>query len=291
MRRIVAKASSAEACRDKLCRGADSLEIQLIELDFDKEDRLKEFLPYADKISSVHTPLSRKRGVCIYDTPEMNREVLRNTFYLANRLAAGKAERIGVVVHQDISYGNALRKGCEDNAEVCLECLEAYPGTSLLIENTSILNMVTTDYDEPIMTAQKLIEKAPEMKDRIRVLIDTIHLTMASRTMYDETEDIMKQMELVIARNSSLVGQVHLANCIGCGCMYTLKHNHGCDFDEASPEQMYYFNRLMQILTEKVPDADLCIEVSEKDYRQGVNFAHIRRLVRQWQSGMKLPQQ
>ncbi len=284
MYEIVAKTEMRKAeFIDRLKRGADSLEIQLLPK---PNDNMKLLLPYTDKVHVVHTMLDHGIGreVEFEDMDDWAVAQLDEGFKIAQAFSQRK-RMVGVVMHLQTGYTYLKQHQMFQPAFLKLETmLEKYPNTYALIENGMIVgknNGFNVGFNgREFAECVRKIREMSRYPDRIFSLLDTTH-TKSNAIIESQIfrkalwEDIYESW---FKDASDTLREIHFANCINLGIG---EGEHAVDFkdDIASRE---FFKLSMKMAENYCSNGILCIEVYEKNYMYAKNFSHIRSMIQKY---------
>lgn len=289
---IIAKAASNKAVLDKMQKGADGIEWQLISNGNTTIDEI------ISPIVNVHTILTQDLDICldralnsylgIEDIKTYN--YLIEALELANDLGQQQNKMINVITH--FYFGEFVQK-MEIWKEWLEHLLEKYNYCNVLIENSStffktgeVRNMTAPDIiPNIVLKLQSII--SDKYKERLGSVLDICHMLNSIRVsnilfkndfLYynyvDEKEQIMKYFKSY----SSTCLTVHFNNSNGLG-LYG--KNHGCIFEYS---EYSLFDYLMKNYMKYIPKAKLVLEVYEKDVDEAYNFAKLTDMIRDWES-------
>lgn len=283
---IIAKSGPAEEeLKDRLERGADGIEIQLMHWRPIDEASIRY---HAGSIRSIHTDLDYKqdRGLYITDSDQWGREVLEKGFMLAQDAAAAEQhhEPVGVVLHVGEGLKTIDRRGGLDSIRKKAEWLNNYKDTCLYLENG--MGTYGSGYE---------YEGKAELIDMIGTLtpaksvFDTIHAWNAAYVhvllcepelspaeFHREVEERYERLFKIWSSMHSECAEIHFANAIGNG---KIGCRHGVMFRDYAPEDERYFGMTMSFIDKYFRNVPICIEVKEDDYRHAENFSGIRRKI------------
>lgn len=268
---------------DRLSRGADSLEIQLLPKKSEDPELL---LPYADKVRTIHSTLdyASNRSVDFEDMDYWASANLDDAFRLAQFFSQGK-RMIGIVIHLHTGLKYLEDHNMFEPAFLRLEAtLKKYPNTYILIENGMLANHDTFSPGFNSKQFSDTVRKVREMSsvpDRIFSLIDTTH---AKSNSIIEAQIFRKALWTDIYESwfrdaSDTLREIHFANCIDLGLD---KGEHGVDFNTEDQASREFFRLSMGMVDTYAPESLMCIEVSEKDYKHAENFSHIRGMIQRY---------
>lgn len=289
---IIAKAASNKAVLDKIQKGADGIEWQLISNGNTTIDEI------ISPIVNVHTILTQDLDICLdralnsYLGIEDIKcyEYLKEALELADDLGKRQNRMINVITH--FYFGEFVQK-MEIWKEWLEHLLEKYNYCNILIENSStffktgeVRNMTAPDIIPNIVLKLKSII-SDKYKERLGSVLDICHMLNSIRVsnilfkndfLYynyvDEKEQIMKYFKSY----SSTCLTVHFNNSNGLG-LYG--KNHGCIFEYS---EYSLFDYIMKNYIKYIPKAKLVLEVYEKDVDEAYNFAKLTDMIRDWES-------
>ncbi len=277
MPQIIAKSTWEEKnIEDKLVRGADGIEVQLLSrndpfLAMDWED----FTATGDIrcIRAVHLPLEKiagKDGTVQYtnydiETPA-GREVFSAVCARSSEIAKITGNRITIVCHTDTSINKMKELGIFDKTVQDIRgAADRYPKLDIAIENTTALIRAPFTFVE--------LAEAVE-RDNVGCCFDTCHGFMTELETW-----LLRSMgchhvpfETLFDRVGDRLTWLHLSDAKDTGKGYGYDSGHGYRFDAGDPKSMDALNRIMNRYI-KGPHCPVCIEVQEKCYTSSVNFS------------------
>lgn len=286
---IAGKGADAGEIQDRLKKGADCIEVQLLDSSASREN-ISGMLEYAPYIRAVHTILSKSEGeVTVHGIgKEWSKEALEEACRFGEEIysAASTGEHIGIVLH--CAFGKEDTKRYCDTTDHIVRglrpVLEQYPHCDLWIENGA----------EPYTCHQSPENLAEEIKDimtglnrthpgRTGAVLDTCHALMVSemhRRMYPKGGASVTDWYIRYIRAfAPIVKEVHFSD--GRTGTDMIGKDHGIHFDRNDLQSMARFNAAMTaMLCLKYFDrAIICIEIREQDYYNAENFASMRRMI------------
>lgn len=273
---ITAKSTPDIEIDDKINRGFNNIEIQLVKERIDNND-------YFDSISrganivSVHTPLLDKIDV---EVNHIFNETYYNMFYdtciIAQKYAEYYKHDIIVILHNGLSRSNWIDNYIliEKLAKMFKEIINIFPNLKFAIENT-------TPYSNSIASEGTEVEDAAYVAKQMNkilntnkfgVVIDICHLMMTRRykkaCLGDYPELLnLKSFEDSFKESNGLLFVMHLNNCANMGC----KNDHGIPFDESNEEDMKVLQDVITQYLKYGNNAIISLEVREDDYFNCVN--------------------
>lgn len=276
--RLIAKATDS-SIQDRLKRGADGIEIQMIKTDFKLTD-------YSLPIENVHTRLFDNTDVCIDQAlncylgcqPETDYNIykfLTDAMEMAEEAAIKQDMTVNVVCH--LYYPKSLHP---DHVWVSFlrELFDKYPDVNILVENSSIAdgskrfrNMSSpSTVPDWLNYIKGILPK--KYKDRIQGVFDICHAFMCIREMnliykaagiQEFITDEQDELEKYFKSFSEVCRTVHFNYIKGLGI------GRGCHGVPASGEDLEH---LYELFMEYTPDAKIVLEVYEEDVSKAVNF-------------------
>lgn len=288
---IIAKAASNKAVLDKMQKGANGIEWQLISKGNITVEEI--ILP----IVNVHTLLSNPLDICLDKALNSylgigdikSYKYLTEALELANSLGMRQNKRINVITH--LYFSDLVQK--DNTWKEWLEyLLEKYNYCNILIENSStffktgrVRNMTAPDIvPNMILKLQSII--SDKYKERLGTVLDICHMLNSIRVsnilfnsdkLYDNTVDEREQILKYFEHYSSTCLTVHFNNCYGLGL---LGKNHGCIFESS---EYNLFDYLMRNYMKYMKKANLVLEVYEEDVDNAYNFEKLAYMIRNWE--------
>lgn len=264
-----------KAKREKL--NARNFEIQLLGGSIGKSDKLIEDFGMCasllDNVISVHTALTNKEGIMPGGNCDIGYLYERNVMlalddacFIANIAALNQSHRVGVVIHNSLSYEQFSRNPyfLMIVTETLGALLMKYPNIEFWIENVTPICK-----EHPITFKNGCINDSADIckhlrqqfGDRIGAVFDTCHAITTARILQDLGCDYV--FPGMLEAFSGVCKEVHFANVRG----YGLKEGqHGCGFDPANPTDVVKLEGLLSNCMEYFPNAYLCYEITETDY-------------------------
>lgn len=263
-----------KAKREKL--NARNFEIQLLGGSIGKSDKLIEDFGMCasllDNVISVHTALTHKDGIMpgdcdigyLYERSVML--ALDDACFIANIAALNQSHRVGVVIHNSLSYKQFSRNPyfLTTVTDTLGTLLMKYPNIEFWIENvTPISKKHPITFKNGCINDSADICKHLRQKfgSRIGTVFDTCHAITTARILEDLGLDYV--FPDMLEAFSGVCKEVHLANVRGYGLK---KGQHGCGFDPANPTDVVRLEGLLSNCMEYFPNAYLCYEITETDY-------------------------
>ena len=264
-----------KAKREKL--NARNFEIQLLGGSIGKSDKLIEDFGMCasllDNVISVHTALTNKEGIMPGGNCDIGYLYERNVMlalddacFIANIAALNQNHRVGVVIHNSLSYEQFSRNPyfLMTVMETLGALLMKYPNIEFWIENvTPICKEHPITFKNGCIADSADICKHLRQKfgSRIGTVFDTCHAITTARILEDLGLDYV--FPGMLEAFSGVCKEVHFANIRG----YGLKEGqHGCGFDPANPTDVVKLEVLLSNCMEYFPNAYLCYEITETDY-------------------------
>lgn len=281
---LIAKADSAEHITDRIKRGADGIEIQLLDRKGVKKLTIEDVKENIDKFSavtSVHSALSDSIGEVdiAYGCAE-NNKYLCDAFDIAELIGEDFGKCIGVVVHNTLTFKEYKKFDLFDRTvEMISHILTIYPKTELLIENGT-----------PAKAHESFAEGMTEffrelsqcVRDRCFLLLDTCHAMISSDFWAYANED-RSLFDTEYRKFFELFGpyckEIHLSDKKGAGI---IKGHHGIPFERYDFGSEARFDTTMHYIEKYMPDATICLEVPEKDYSSAENFSKMKEMIDNW---------
>lgn len=298
MLEIIAKAASEHAVLDKLNRGANGIEWQLISTANVNVGTLH--LP----IYNVHSRLQNGDDVCLdkayndflgikssdYISDSHNSYVyLIEALELGNWLGEMQDIQINVIVHY---YYGELVQNKKNFADWLKELFYEYPRCNILVENSCALNRnfrlrnMYLPEAVPLFVETLRTELGERYAYRLGSVLDICHMLSSYRVMelvfkYDGLSDKIISLDDYILDYfklySKTCGTVHFNNATNLGINPL---NHGTIFNE---NDMKLFHNLMHLYVKYLPNARLVLEVREDNVDVAYNFEYLCHLIREWE--------
>ena len=280
MKFIAKSAFIKENIMDKVNKGSDGIEIQLLnpknEICTCSDYRIENYLRNCN-IVSIHTPLDNKTD-CNYniETPEGQKELVKS-LVLADKFSQFYGQRMNVVCHMELSIKQQKELGIYEKVKDFLcENLDKYKNIDISLENVTIRHSGV--YDNTILVREI-------NKENFGTTLDICHALMSKSitgflTDKGKCESNYYKYETLtnaFRYNSGVLKWVHLNNAANFGQGYGVGKGHGCIFNKDNINDM---NTLVKVLNyvkdEKLEN--ICIEVYEEDYLNSQNFLQTKIL-------------
>lgn len=226
-----------------------------------------------DNVISVHTALTNKEGIMPGGNCDIGYLYERNVMlalddacFIANIAALNQSHRVGVVIHNSLSYEQFSRNPyfLMIVTETLGALLMKYPNIEFWIENvTPICKEHPITFKNGCINDSANICKhlRQQFGNRIGAVFDTCHAITTARILQDLGCDYV--FPGMLEAFSGVCKEVHFANVRG----YGLKEGqHGCGFDPANPTDVVKLEGLLSNCMEYFPNAYLCYEITETDY-------------------------
>lgn len=297
--KILAKSAPVDfEIKDKIDKGCDGIEIQLLE-DFLNEDIPAKF--YFDKIVEVNDT-----DVCVVHMPlvdgvDINLELFNYPVYekaflkaaeLSNMLGCYYKHNVVMVIHNGLSLNQFQHMPILfDYVEKLLEFTATnYKNVEYAFEN--ILPFVLDKNRFPVTRngfAYDNVDLALYFNQKFGTnvfgtVIDTCHFMVSNKIIKSVFEanysDACKLFNLkeFFLRNQNLVKVFHLANVISLGFN---KGQHGCGFKE-NVEDMEFLDKFFNLYYQYTSDAYVTLEVYENDYSDSQIYLSTKKLVERY---------
>ena len=272
MHRVNAGAKSAwnnDAVIDKLNRGADGIEIQVLSTRdrfFTDSWTLDLTKPCLEAVTAVHMPLTDNIDIAI-DTRQ-GPEYLKETCARAQALSETYGHRIHVIAHY-----NGSKKYLEDIGYYS-QFVDFIRGTAKIYDNVDLC--IENNVCNPMSPCENCILVIDVGRENVRTCFDTCHALMIEKVTGAMAQvgnykpfTIMDQ----ITANRGLCSHIHFANAEWYMNKYGYKKGHGTTFGEKDDFVLAY---LVQKSEKYFPDADVIYEVREDDYYNSMNYSKIK---------------
>ena len=311
--RFVAKAAPVESqIIDRINRGFEYVELQLVETNTDPGDIVELIDKYSDKIKvvGVHSPIVHTKHPeldCVNLECISNRNVynlLKYSFTIANKI--GELYQtpdipftyIPVIVHTSFSelqweYYSSLT---DSVFRIMNNLMFDHPHVSVSIENViptyNNLRMSNGFFFEDVVVAKEKLQDAmfESFRDRVACTFDTCHSwiseavirALRNRFPGDGIVSVADRgyyfLEDIVKFNKH-IERIHVASCKGMG---SGKGRHGCSLADEGTLSRHFISVLYETLNKlpknkKVPY--IVLEVTEDDYESAVSTEESRDLI------------
>lgn len=265
---------------DKLERGADGIEIQLLNPDTEECLRLDYKIPEEFKIlpiKCIHLPLNAQTD-CNYDieTPIGQRAFIKSII-LAEKLIDKTGSKMNIVCHmtQDIKTMNELEILDKTYEFIATQAM-LHPNCNINIENVTRRTMGI--YDNAVFARSLNLPN-------VGTVIDTCHSMISEFitgqiTEYGKTSNEYYKfvtIEDAFKENKDICRWIHLNNANMDDGFYGKGKGHGVPFDINNKEDMEKLTKVLKLYKTLDFKAPLCLEVREDNYLHSENFSKTRR--------------
>ena len=285
---LIAKADSAEHITDRIKRGADGIEIQLLDRKGVKKLTIEDVKENIDKFSavtSVHSALSDSIGeVDIAFASEESNGYLYEAFEIAEFIGKHFGRHVGVVIHNTFTLNEYMNLDILSfTINMIRTVLDRYPDTDLFIENGAPAKTHESFAEGMAAFFEKLagIFKFGYDK-RVFFLLDTCHAMISSDFWAYANED-RNLFDTEYRKYFELFGpyckEIHLSDKKGAGI---IKGHHGIPFEKYDFGSEARFDTTMHYIEKYMTNATICLEVPEKDYDHAENFSKMKEMVDNW---------
>lgn len=265
----IAKTSlGVEYVKDKIKRGCDGLEIQLLQdwtIKPKEKKEIEKILENANDVVGIHTPLlysdDNPEWLCNIVTAPYVAEI----FELADYCAKKYKHRVYVLFHN-----NAPSKWDTERIYPTIKAyLDKYKDVDIVLEN---ITPVRTEAEGLVFAngclteAHKLVKYYNDKygEKRFYTCLDTCHLTITNRVAEAlGLTDRTKSLETCLEEMKDSLKVIHIADAKNFSFN---KGEHGLVIDEEMAK------RILQTIKELKIEPYLVLEVVEEDYTRSVNF-------------------
>lgn len=272
----------------------DGAEVQLFKNSISEHglDKLASIAGQSDKkIISIHTPLDSGRSVNIEDIlSDEGFKQIKDTMRLADKISTMQGtDKIHMVIHTELDdVGNSYYDFLiQEIACILDKLMHQYTRVHIAIENTMMLNNYkgtpiftnSTNNNIIVMKSMQAVSNCPR---RFGVVIDNCHANLNDKLLglvqsvnpsiknLSRTEDLFRQ-----AGEDTVI--IHLSDITGFGYE---EFNHGIGHKDSKESRARLKETLNQIL-KYAPNAEVVIEVTEKDYRNRPDAMQTYRLAKE----------
>lgn len=272
--KLVAKITDDLSIKDKMEKGANAGEWQILNNNFELTD-------YSLPITSVHTSLANGEisiddcFICSAKTLEKMNETRRKmneAFQFAETIAKRQNHRVAVVAH----IKERMLPGIRSEIVAYLQdILKKYPDCDLALENSMLLNgnlnirSGVKPEDVPgIIKYLRDIMSGVGLDHRIYSVLDICHAVSTIRCIntlihgFKEDMDELEELEKYFINTAPYCKIVHFNYLRNLG----FGEDHGTTFSDSEIEP------ILNLFLKYTPDADLVIEIREDDYNDSKNF-------------------
>lgn len=276
---IIAKAGSKQEIEDKLNKGADLIELQLL------DKNTENFIEYSNKIYSVHTMIDNISGrvITLEDNDMWNREKLDEAFYIANTIGEKENKHIGVIVHNGLGYSKLFRLGVFELCYTKLErALHTYKYTKAFIKNSSVINSsgiygIDIESNELVEVIKKLKDKS-YYSDRIYGLLDIVHAMSSSRLleMTYGTSSLISY-EDYFKEYANIIKEIHFGNIVNLGLN---SNEYKVIFDDTNKSDKEFLKLSVDLINKYMSNIPICVDIHEDNSLNAVNFEKIVKMLK-----------
>lgn len=280
----------------KFNKGARKFEIQLLDNFMEKGFNLKKAFDEFDKkevdVISVHSPISWNldNGTIYLEhlTSDYYKELFFKVCEFAQLFADYYKHPVNVIIHNSFRFENymLIPSLLEGIIEIINLVSEQYPDIIVEIENTTPMSI---DYSiNPYFCSGVLFENVEIVKYLnknckkaiCKTVIDVCHYLTSIRVIKLTTYRKFSLEDLFITHHG-IVGTIHLANVKDLGVR---NGEHGCGF-EKTKEDINLLKEVLSYIDKYAKDADICLEISEKDYYNTPDLFKTVELIEKIKSG------
>ena len=282
--------------RNKTKKGAYFFEIQLmasfLEDSFDIKKEFEKFDKENIDVRTVHVPLTSKPGPNALDNGCLYLESLANKKYSEYFLKVCKLGQlfadyynhdVKIIVHNGLRLENYLLTPCLLNELISLmnHIIDTCPKLIIEIENTTPMT-IPKDGKYPFFTAGILSENVEVVKylnkhckkPIFRTVFDICHYLVTIRVLKLITNKDISLKEL-FEQHEEVFGTIHFSNVRNLGVN---PGEHGCGYKEI-PEDISLLKEILPLIEKYAYNADICLEITEKDYDNIPDVMETLRLV------------
>lgn len=289
---------SEEKIQDKLDRGTDGIEIQLLSDFITKDDVLEKYDVEKFKkmkIVGIHAPLPLKKDEDIFDYQNIENLVEKNSSklwndicLLANSLSTKEIPTIYIVLHTELSLhcGNNNNETVKHITNEIKKMLDKYEHIIFLFENIMPLEFDKTGFiinrnnfiDDNVLLVDELIKQlGKKYSTRVGTVLDICHAQSTIKYL-KEIKRIFKK-ELNIKNNlksyfkrNPYIQIIHLNKAKG----YGFGENHGLGYKITNSKDMKKLEQICKYHQIYTKNAAMCLEVKEDDYLNCVNYSNTK---------------
>lgn len=276
---FIAKSSWNERCiQDKLNRGADGIEIQLLKPE--KEPALSCFYTVPEHfrgygIRCIHTPLDAEAEFNYdIDTPR-GKEWLIQTVLLASKMSQINGKPTNVICHMEHNIKHLRELSVyKSTIEFVRTLARNYPDVTICVENTT--HRLTGIYDNVTFVNEVGMKNVGTCLDTCHALISE-HYTglITDKGAHPAGDYNFESLISAFRKNKDVCKWIHLAGAKDTGEGFGFGKGHGCVFDDDG--DLRYILSLHENFT---PGATICFEVREDDYLNCINFSRMLEMSR-----------
>ena len=275
--KYIAKAKWAnENIEDKLRRGAEGIEIQL--LNPEDEECLKDeyIIPESFRkynIVCLHTPLMKENNFEI-DVAD-GRKWLPKVVNLAEKIISYTNKDINIVCHMQQSKQVLMEVGLYDEIkEEFKQIALNHPRIIFNVENVIRL-----------IGANDHVDFVKEINlPNVKTTLDVCHAMMTQDLTgritdygnYNHQAYKYVTVEDIFKANEGVCGWIHLNNSKDTGEGFGCGTGHGAIFDEEDIVDMQYLEYIYKLIKLYTPDATICLEVREDDFFNCTGYSKTR---------------
>ena len=254
---------SENRIKEKLNRGADGIEIQLLnpETDTFYKDNWKDYVYIkSSKIKVVHFPLVKG-----YDFPIESIEcqkIFNKTIERINEISEILEEKIRVVIHLEETVKTLKKVGLYDNLVLLMQkAADEYDNLIFTIENTGAHNLMQS-FSNVIFVKDINRKNVLTCLDTCHAYITQDMLSSITKEKFNDDIDICSVRDF-FENNKDLCGLIHLCGAADYGDGFGHGKGHGVAFSGIADPQLNEIYNLYKEYNYKCP---CTIEVREDSY-------------------------
>ena len=254
---------SENRIKEKLSRGADGIEIQLLNPETDNfyKDNWKDYVYIkSSKIKAVHFPLLKEEDFSIESIK--CQKIFNKTIERIEKISKILEEKIYVIIHIEETVRTLKKIGLYDNLVLFMQkTADDYKNLIFVIENTTTHVLM-----QPL---SNVIFVKDINKENVLTCLDTCHAYITQNLLYSITNEKFNDGISIISihdffeNNKDVCGLIHLCGAANYGDGFGRGKGHGIAFNGIADPQLNEIYNLYKEYNYKCP---LTIEVREDSY-------------------------
>lgn len=258
-------------------KGAKIFEIQLLkdflDEDFDVIKAFENFEKNDCDVKTIHSPLdlSIDNGTIYLEHITCNffKDLFFKTCLFAHLFAEYYNHPVNVIIHNGFRFKNYIMipSLTEEIIKIMNNIIDKFPDIYIEIENTVPMSIEYSD--KPYFNSGVLFDNIEIVNFLNEKCKKSIFKTVIDVCHYLTTIEVFKRitnenytLEDFFKEHQNVIGTIHLANLKGLGIN---EGEHGCYYSE-SKEDISLLKEVLFLIDKYAKDADICLEISEKDY-------------------------
>ncbi len=280
MKYIAKSAFKKDNILDKVNKGSDGIEIQLLdpkkEICLLDDYKVENYLRNCN-IRSIHMPLDSKTDNNYNIETPCGKEMFEKTLNLAEKFSQFYGQRINVVCHMELSIKQQQEHEMYEEAkQFLIRNLEKYKNIDVNLENVTIRHMGV--YDNATLVREINMPNFGTTLDICHALItQSVTGYLTSEGKYENQYYKYETLEKAFEQNNGVCRWIHLNNASNKGQGYGVEKGHSCIFEKDNLNDILTLLKTLNFANSQGIE-EICIEVYEDDYLNSQNFVKMVEL-------------